>query len=341
MAAMMDTLQNQLNQLMLMMQNTQQGHENYAGIFSILRACVHSFVASYVSQFKDAWVLDSGATDHICTNISKMTNLYKCPAPIQVNLPNGHTVLVDQIGTVALQTNIILHTVLYIPEFAYNLISISILTKATLHSIIFTHDRCFYQDLNVKAAFGTLHHGLYLFIPAPNTSTSSTVLSNSSNTHLWHARLGHSSLQVLKRIPFLSSVIECNQFNKCTICPMAKQTQLPFPSSNSHAINAFDLIHIDVWGPYRHYTLNKCNYFLTIVDDYSRATSTYLLPSKHHVGSTLKTFYVHIQTQFQTNIKTIRSDNDTEFLNTSLHDFFQNTGIIHQTSCPYTPQQNA
>lgn len=121
---------------------------------------------------------------------------------------------------------------------------------------------------------------------------------------------------------------------------MAKQTALPFKPSISHAQNKFELIHADTWGPYKHNTLNNCKYFLTLVDDFSRTTWTYLIPTKQHVTSTLKNFYYYVQNQFKTTIKVIRSDNGTEFVNHSLTEFFQNKGIVHQTSCPYTPQQN-
>ena len=52
----------------------------------------------------------------------------------------------------------------------------------------------------------------------------------------------------------------------------------------------------------------------------------------------MKSFVVFIQTQFETTIKIIRSDNETEFFMTN---FFINKGIIHQTSCVNTPQQNS
>lgn len=151
------------------------------------------------------------------------------------------------------------------------------------------------------------------------------------------------------RTSFISSFEE-NQTNfifhsnvetKCTVCPLSKQHILPFPNSTSQATSVFSLIHLDVWGPYKHPTINKCTYFLTIVDDCSRATWTYLLPSKHHVCSTVQIFNSYVNTQFQTKIKVIRSDNGTEFLNQSFLNFTQRHGIIHQTSCPYTPQQNA
>jgi len=48
-------------------------------------------------------------------------------------------------------------------------------------------------------------------------------------------------------------------------------------------------------------------------------------------------FYSLIETQFQTKIKTVRSDNRAEFRMTN---FFQAKSIIYQRSCVDTPQQN-
>ena len=45
-----------------------------------------------------------------------------------------------------------------------------------------------------------------------------------------------------------------------------------------------------------------------------------------------------VQTQFQTKVRTIRSDNGSEFL--CLKNQFSKLGIVHETSCVGTPQQN-
>lgn len=47
-----------------------------------------------------------------------------------------------------------------------------------------------------------------------------------------------------------------------------------------------------------------------------------------------------MQTQFHSSIKCFRSDNGREFVNSELSSFFNQNGIVHQTTCPYTPQQN-
>nr|KYP46926.1 hypothetical protein KK1_031497 [Cajanus cajan] len=58
----------------------------------------------------------------------------------------------------------------------------------------------------------------------------------------------------------------------CHICPVAKFKRLPFQCHNHFCTKPFDLIHCDVWGPYRHPTYNSMKYFLTLVDDHSRYT---------------------------------------------------------------------
>lgn len=89
-----------------------------------------------------------------------------------------------------------------------------------------------------------------------------------------------------------------------------------------------------------HINLNGCNYFLTIVDDHSRATWTFLLPNKLNVAHTLETFILQIHNQYGTTIKTIGFDNGSNYVNKKCQFLFQKLGIQYQLSCPYTPQQN-
>jgi transposase InsO family protein len=39
-------------------------------------------------------------------------------------------------------------------------------------------------------------------------------------------------------------------------------------------------------------------------------------------------------------VKKVRSDNGSEFKNTNLEEYFDEEGISHKFSVPYTPQQN-
>ena len=51
-------------------------------------------------------------------------------------------------------------------------------------------------------------------------------------------------------------------------------------------------------------------------------------------------FFNLIKNHFDKTVKVFRSDNGTEFVNKKFENFLQSNGILHQTSCAYTPQQN-
>ena len=55
---------------------------------------------------------------------------------------------------------------------------------------------------------------------------------------------------------------------------------------------------------------------------------------------TFKKFARRAQNEFEVKIKRIRSDNGSEFKNTSIEEFLDEEGIKHEFSAPYTPQQN-
>lgn len=85
---------------------------------------------------------------------------------------------------------------------------------------------------------------------------------------------------------------------------------LPFPKhSESYVVTNFDLLHIDVWGPFHVAYTSGCKYFLTIVVDHSRATC------KQNVFQNFQNFVAYVSNHFHTTIKAI--DNGSEFINHS------------------------
>lgn len=47
-----------------------------------------------------------------------------------------------------------------------------------------------------------------------------------------------------------------------------------------------------------------------------------------------------LETQFQTQVKIVQSDEGGEFVNTSLKHYFASNGILDRLSCPKTKEQN-
>lgn len=156
--------------------------------------------------------------------------------------------------------------------------------------------------------------------------------------HVWHQRLAHIPFTAIKHISVLSTSLPSRQYFSCFICPMARQTRLHFPDSSIKTTRPFQLIHIDIWGPYHTPTSSGSKYFLVIVDDFSRATWTHLLGSKSNAFSLIKAFLAMVHTQFNVSVQTIRSDNALELGSShATSSFLTEHGIIHQTTCPHTP----
>ena len=63
------------------------------------------------------------------------------------------------------------------------------------------------------------------------------------------------------------------------------------------------------------------------------------MKNKYDVSHIVLTFFRMIKTQFGVGIKRFRSDNARDYFNHTLANFFQQEGIIHESSC-VTPQQN-
>lgn len=282
------------------------------------------------------WILDTGATHHMTGKVECLEDVRPI-IPVSVRLPTGSNVLSSRQGTVSLNSHLILHNVFLVDGFDTNLISFGqLVTDNGLVGQI-TDKLLLLQDRITMTLIGMgerEREGLYRMRVAETVTSLTTSVGEESV--LWHHRLGHPSHRVVSLLPGVTS--NKDSFKNCDICFRAKQTRQCFPDSSNCSNAIFDLIHCDLWGPYRTTALCGTRYFLTIVDDHSRAVWVYLLKDKTSVSSHLRDFITLIQTQFSKKIKTVRSDNGTEFL--CLSRFFQENGIQHETSCVYTPQQN-
>jgi len=65
----------------------------------------------------------------------------------------------------------------------------------------------------------------------------------------------------------------------------SKQHKLPFQQSQYVILKAFELIHINIWGPVVNISIHGLKYFLTVVDDYTRHTWIYLMKSRGETRS--------------------------------------------------------
>ncbi|KAL2232559.1 UNVERIFIED_CONTAM: hypothetical protein Sindi_1435900 [Sesamum indicum] len=73
----------------------------------------------------DCWIIDSGATNHICTNLRLFQSFAPPSQPKHIHLPDGSYKTATCVGTVQLNEYITLTDVLYLPSFSVNLLSVS------------------------------------------------------------------------------------------------------------------------------------------------------------------------------------------------------------------------
>ena len=288
------------------------------------------------------WILDSGATDHMCPSKTLFQSL-KPIFPIHIKLPNNTTVTAKFSGNIILG-NLTLLNVLYVPDFVTYLISIPKLLSHSNCMVVFFDTKCLILQKCQFRMIGAARYcnGLFYLQPPSGVqschSFSHNIVGSSALPTLWHHRLGHTSDRILKHLSTKYSDIDFHCSQPCDTCHFAKQKKLPFPHSNRKSSSFFELIHVDVWGPVAISSIDGFKYFLTVVDDFRRFTWIHLLKYKSDVKTILPSFIQLIETQFTVKLKRIRSDNGKEFY---LTDFFNNKGIFHETSCVETPQQNS
>ena len=348
-------LVNSIVQEVVKMMSAKQGNnlDGFAGTYAVSNVLnVFSFLD------KDCWIIDSGASDQIAGNKDVFDTLTCLNKGFNVGLPDGTIKHIKHVGTVILSKDLTLNNVLYMPDFKHNLLSLSKLLEDKDLDVLFFKDQCIFQDRCTKnlVGVGKKIGGLYKLIlqtsskeiekerdnkrliGAVKRAEAKEDLKTLSRINKIHVRLGHCSLSKLKHLN------GCNWFDLkhlfCDTCNLAKIHRQPFVLSNNMASIPFELVHMDLWGPYKITAISGAKYLLRIVDDNTRVTWTHLLASKDQVQGIIKGFLLHVETQFEKKVKKIRSDNGTEILNEECTTLFQDKGIVHQRSIPKVPQQN-
>ncbi|KAJ1698432.1 hypothetical protein LUZ63_006944 [Rhynchospora breviuscula] len=286
------------------------------------------------------WVLDSGATNHVTSDLNNLSAFFAYPGADNLQIGNGNGLKILHLGSVSLNLagfSVQLHDVLHVPSFSKNLISLSKLLIDNPHlTISFSSSICEIKVLHTKISLPVPdQHGLYL-LHATSVSPQA-FLGVKTTANSWHARLGHPStattLQVLS-----SNKLPCNsnKVDMCHDCAVAKSHELPFFSSSSSSTSPLEIVYSDVWGPSPIVSSNGNRYYIIFVDEFTRFTWIYFLKQKSDVLHIFSIFKAQAENLLNTTIKILRTDNGTEYKPIGTK-FSQ---ITHQTTCPYTPQQN-
>ncbi|KAF7831648.1 Retrovirus-related Pol polyprotein from transposon RE2 [Senna tora] len=280
-------------------------HANYANILNFVGNSFNHSNDNYLSLMHGSWILDTGASSHMCSDFSLMQHIKSLQPPIKVHLPDSATKIVNTKGQVTLHPKLALHDVLYIPTFKFNLLSVCKLVKETDLHLTFHKNYCIVQDLKSKEvlAVAGVRRNLYVleyrsFDPiAIKEAMSSHDLSfnitcivlhtiKENISILWHQRLGHNPLSVITHIPSLSKSTK-KDIPVCDTFHLSKQHRLPFPTSQTRANKPLELLHVDTQVP-----------------------------------QILETFLKQIQNKYDNTVKIVHTDNGTEFLSAICQNVF-------------------
>ncbi|TYZ61547.1 hypothetical protein PybrP1_003632 [[Pythium] brassicae (nom. inval.)] len=306
------------------------------------------FLTTFSANVREAKrLLDSGASSHMTSDQAGFVEFQPLSNTIDITLANDHRLAAVSVGAVSLRTDegvsVTLTEVLFVPKLDRKLISISALTARGV-VVEFLGDRAS-LILNEKVVATVLRVGK-LF------SWNVLRKSGEKEAHQWTARttiivmlgsVSQGKMELVAKacdgVPAEFAPTEC----VCAGCALAKMTRAPFAYQSGTIVKTaspFEIVHGDVMGPMNSVSKGGARFVLTFIDDFSRCVFVYLIVLKALVFDRFLEFKRMVETQFGIKVKRIRTDNGTEIVNKRFNALCASSGIIRQTSAPYSPPKN-
>ena len=242
---------------------------------------------------------------------------------------------------------------MYVPKLEGKLLSVSALTSRGV-VVQFEQDHATISVKGSVVAVITKVGRLFawqveLGRAVTDTANSATVGSSAESLKdLWHSRLGHVSdakLNMISKacngVPNFNHKVE-KASSLCSGCVRGKMATSPFSHPSGSDVKTrvpFYLVHSDVMGPIEPVSKGGSKYIVTFIDNHSRMVFVYPIKAKSEVFEKFKMLKAQVETQYDSKIRCIRSDNGGEYISKRFNQYCANQGIAHQISAPYSPQQ--
>lgn len=251
-------------------------------------------------------------------------------------------------GSISIQTKngaSQIQNVLLVPSLHENLLSLVQLLENG-YKLKFDNNMCnIYDKTDKKQVMTTIEMKNRTFSLNIKYASALQATSNEPVSSLRHKRLGHVNYHNLK-VLYNQRMVHGLPYIKemkgvCEGCAFGKQHRQSFPKGVSwRAKPKLELVHTDVCGPMENPSHAQNRYFILFIDDYTRMTWVYFMRQKSAVFSIFKKFKSLVEKQSGCHIKTLRSDNGTEYTSKEFQKFCEDEGIERQLTVRYTPQQN-
>lgn len=307
----------------------------HAKIATHMALCAKDEAASHPG----VWHLDSGATDHMTSQRSKVTDFMPCESAVET--ANRESIKVEGKGRVEIQlseqcggTNITLEDVLYVPALNGNLLSVGRIEERGLQ-VTFAAGKAFVSKDNGEVVLTATKQGRLYTVKEAEVSSR---LAKAKDTSLWHRRLGHLHQDAVRS---LCGTGKDHMEDHCDVCRLGKLRRKSFPKGEATRAKApLELIHSDVVGKIVPTSKGGSSYFVTFTDDYSRYTVVYPMKAKSEVLQRFEEYRCMAENFHDRKVKVLRSDNGGEYTSTDFKEYLTEHGIKHQLTIPGTPEQN-
>ena len=295
----------------------------------------------------DNWILDSGATSHICCDL----NLFDSLAPISTRIAWGGAITLPAHGigsiTVSLPNSAraVLESVLYVLELQLNLVSLSRLMRkgAKISFLEGCADILLKSGAKLQAAANA--EGLF-YIPFSADLQFALVTAIVDQTQLWHQRFGHVGATALSKM--LDSVDGLSKIdasyaptNPCETCIKGKFAASPnHDAATTHYAEYGHHMTSDLCGPILKTAYKGIRYLYTLLDTATKWLDFSLLKTKKETLGAFKIIKTVAENQSGKKIKILRTDWGREFVNAAFDALLTECGIVHEYSAPYAHEQN-
>jgi hypothetical protein len=195
---------------------------------------------------------------------------------------------VKGLGKIAISNDISISNVLLIESLNFNLLSVAQLCDLGFKCIFGSDDVEIISIDGSNLIFKGFRYG-NLYLEDFNDSEAqlnACLISKSNLRWLWHRRLGQVGMKQLNRLVKHDMVrgLKDVQFEKdrlCSSCQYDKQVGNTHPKKGMMSTsNAFELLHMDLFGPTTYASIGGNKYGFVIIDNFTRYTWVFFLVDK-------------------------------------------------------------